>query len=89
MTLKTEIQDTVNGQDWCWESMQFITMTSRCILHMALELDTTLRFHIAAMSRSMANGESVHALSCMLIHGRPSSTSEVFVALLSLHFPSS
>lgn len=89
MTLKTEIQDTVNGQGWCWESTQFISMTSLCILHMALELDTTLRLHIAATSRSTANGDSVHALSCMLIHGRPSSTREVFVALLSLHFPSS
>lgn len=69
--------------------MQFIPMVSLCMLHMAVKLDVTLRLHIAAMIKSTANGESVHALSCMLIHGRPSSTSEVFVALLSLHSPSS
>lgn len=54
--------------------------TSRC------DLQTS---PCSAMSKFVANGESVLTLSCILTYGRPSWTSKVFVALLSLRFPSS
>lgn len=54
--------------------------TSRCDLQVS---------PLGAMSKFMASGETVQTLSCILIYGRLSWTSKVFVALLSLHFPSS
>lgn len=68
----------------------------RLAIYISLHIthDGTFRYDLeispySDTNKFIANGETVQTLSCILIHGRPSSTSKVFVALLSLRPPSS